>query len=245
MAKLAVQINGKLTEFPLGSFTLSIGRRPDNNVVLDDPTVSGRHAVVGFDKGRYYVEDQKSSNGTHLNGVPVQRATLNDGDVLLIGASPIRFSDELQPTIQIPQGPAQGAATPAATGEAALLDELIGSIRSHRDREHNEREAAVTRVLEDWQQRLKLAEQLKARIAGDPRVKYFGIDRRAQDVLIRIQRSASSPPHTLLIALRHPDYRDQAINGIWLIRTGEPDRCLPSAQALGAELVRDLAFLLA
>ncbi len=70
-------------------------------------------------------------------------------------------------------------------------------------------------------------------------------DRKAADVMIRIQREARGPQKLITLALRHPDYRGQVLTGIWLIRTDEPERCLPTAQAVGTELVRELAFLLA
>jgi hypothetical protein len=246
MAKLTVQIKGELKEFSLGSFLLSIGRRPDNNIVLDDKFVSASHAVVGFDADRHYVEDLKSSNGTLLNGAPVQRAPLKDGDVLTVGTHEIRFVEQAAKPIPLPGAPPATAIDPSATAEAELLDELIGSIRTHRERERSEREASAARIRGEWGKVLQLAEQLKDKIGGDPRVKYFGIDRKAEDVMIRIQRYASSPPSTIVIARRHPDYRgDHVLQGIWLLRSGEPERCLPSAQAIATEVVRELAFLLA
>jgi pSer/pThr/pTyr-binding forkhead associated (FHA) protein len=245
MPKLVFEKDGAAKEWDLGSFLIAIGRRPENNIVLDDKFVSGRHAVVGFAEGRYYVEDLKSSNGTLLNGKPVQRANLNDGDRIRIGALEIRFIDQPAPSIPLVPTQPVSATDPSATAEADLLDELVGSIRSHREREQREREEAVNRVAQEWEKLLAMAEQIKAKVSGDPRVKHFGIDRKAADVMIRIQRDPRGPQKLITMALRHPDYRDQVLNGIWLLRTGEPERCLPTAQAVGSELVRELAFLLA
>jgi len=245
MPKLVFEKEGAAREWDLGSFLIAIGRRPDNNIVLDDKFVSGRHAVVGFEHGRYYVEDLKSSNGTLLNGKPVQRATLGDGDVIRIGALEIRFVDRPAAGVPLPPAAPVSAVDPSVTAEADLLDELVGSIRSHREREQREREQAAAQVGEEWDKLLTMIEQLKAKVAGDPRVKYFGIDRKAADVMIRIQREARGPQKLITVALRHPDYRGQILNGIWLLRTDEPERCLPTAQAVGTELVRELAFLLA
>jgi uncharacterized FlaG/YvyC family protein len=245
MPKLVIDRHGAAKEWELGSFLIAIGRRPDNNIVLDDKFVSGRHAVVGFEQGRYYVEDLKSSNGTLLNGKPVHRANLNDGDVIRIGALRIRFKDTPVPGIPLPSAAPASTLDPSATSEANLLDELVGSIRSHRDRERSERELAEARWREEWEKLLTMAEQLKAKISSDPRVKHFGIDRKVNDVMIRIQRQAGGPQKLITIALRHPDYRDQVLNGIWLIRSDEPERCLQTAQAVGTELIRELAFLLA
>lgn len=245
MPKLVIDHGGASKEWELGSFLIAIGRRTDNNIVLDDKFVSGRHAVVGFAEGRYYVEDLKSSNGTLLNGKPVQRANLSDGDVIRIGALQIRFTDTPAPGIPLPPSAPATAVDPSATAEANLLDELVGSIRSHRERERSERELAEARLREEWGKLLTMVEQLKAKVSGDSRVKHFGIDRKAADVMIRIQREPGGPQKLITIAQRHPDYRDQALNGIWLLRSGEPERCLQTAQAVGTELIRELAFLLA
>jgi hypothetical protein len=245
MPKLVFKNDGAAREWELGSFLIAIGRRPDNNIVLDDKFVSGRHAVVGFAQGRYYVEDLKSSNGTLLNGKPVQRAELNDGDIIRVGALEVRFEDTPATGIPLPPSAPATAVDPSATAEANLLDELVGSIRSHRERERSERELAEARVREEWDKLLTMVEQLKVKVSSDSRVKHFGIDRKACDVMIRIQREPGGPQKLITIALRHPDYRDQVLNGIWLLRSGEPERCLQTAQAVGTELIRELAFLLA
>lgn len=229
---------------------LTIGRRPDNAVVLAEKFVSARHAVIRRDNGRYHVEDLGSSNGTRLNGRRVERAALKDGDIVQIGSFDLHFSDEPGETVPVDRLVSSAAATAAPqdsanAGQAQLLDELVNSIRSHREREQSEREQAVTRVREEWDKLLSLAEQLKVKVASDARVKHFGIDRRANDIIIRIRRSADQPPILITVALNHPDHRDHALNGIWLLRTSEPDRCLPTAQAVGTELIRELAFLLA
>lgn len=248
MAKLLVRLNGEVSDWALGSFVLTIGRRPDNSLVVDDRFVSGRHAVVGHDQGRYYVEDLKSSNGTLLNGRPVQRAPLTHGDAIRIGPLNITFMDESSTVIPVPQpvaAPAADAAEPVETAGTTMFDELVGSIRSHRDREQRERAELNERIRQEWDKWLMLAEQLKAKVGRDPRIKYFGIDRRANDVIIRIQRHAGGTQQMITVALQHPDYRGHDSRGIWLMRTGEQDRCLPNAQAIATELIRELAFALA
>jgi sigma-B regulation protein RsbU (phosphoserine phosphatase) len=67
--------------------TTSIGRSPNQNVVLNDPCVSRQHAVILREGNTYTVVDQKSTHGTFLNGVRVERATLKFEDVLQMGSS--------------------------------------------------------------------------------------------------------------------------------------------------------------
>lgn len=72
----------------------SIGRDLDNDIVLNDATVSGRHAVVGRRDGAWWVEDLGSTNGTWLNAEPVPAqvpALARSGDVLQFGAVRLRL----------------------------------------------------------------------------------------------------------------------------------------------------------
>lgn len=68
---------------------LLVGRHPACDVVVDDPTVSRRHAQLTFRDGVWVLQDLASSNGTTVNGEPVVRTTLRSGDVLELGAQQI------------------------------------------------------------------------------------------------------------------------------------------------------------
>src|SRR3954464_4863742 len=71
---------------------VTIGRHPDNALVITDTQASRFHAVIGKSKEGYIVKDLDSRNGTRLNGQPVKGAKLNPGDVVAIGTTEIRFS---------------------------------------------------------------------------------------------------------------------------------------------------------
>jgi hypothetical protein len=65
---------------------LTIGRRAECEVVLQDDAVSGRHARISWDTDNWQVEDLESTNGTFLNGQRVTRPTrLKSGDALRVG----------------------------------------------------------------------------------------------------------------------------------------------------------------
>lgn len=64
----------------LESDITTIGRHPDNNVVLTCPSSSGRHAVIKASEEGVYVQDLGSSNGTRVNGAEIEEALLKDGD---------------------------------------------------------------------------------------------------------------------------------------------------------------------
>ena len=65
--------------------TATIGRLPDNTIIIDSPGVSGHHACVFSTDGQYTVEDLQSTNGTFVNGVRVSRQVLQHGDVVKVG----------------------------------------------------------------------------------------------------------------------------------------------------------------
>jgi pSer/pThr/pTyr-binding forkhead associated (FHA) protein len=73
---------------------LRIGRQPDNDVVLDDPLISRRHAELRRGPQGWQLVDLDSSNGTFLNGRRVNSATLAPGDVIGLGHSDFRFDGE-------------------------------------------------------------------------------------------------------------------------------------------------------
>ena len=66
--------------------TTTIGRLPDQDVVLRDQSVSRQHATIVRENNSYSIVDRNSSHGTFLNGIRVQRAPLNPGDVLQLGS---------------------------------------------------------------------------------------------------------------------------------------------------------------
>jgi pSer/pThr/pTyr-binding forkhead associated (FHA) protein len=75
--------------FPLDALT-TLGRDVNNAIVVDDPFASSDHAILTFRGRAWYVEDLASTNGTFVNGVPVERvAPLGFGDDLQIGE--VRF----------------------------------------------------------------------------------------------------------------------------------------------------------
>ena len=67
--------------------SMSIGRSPGQDIVLSDPCVSRQHAVIVRDGDTYTVIDQKSTYGTFLNAIRVERAVLKFDDVLQIGST--------------------------------------------------------------------------------------------------------------------------------------------------------------
>lgn len=92
MAKLVLSMNGAvLREIALSPGRSTIGRRPHNDIVLNHPGVSGRHARIGATDNDFYLEDLNSTNGTQVNGQPVRKHYLQHGDVICIARYELRY----------------------------------------------------------------------------------------------------------------------------------------------------------
>jgi len=72
---------------------ISLGRGPDNDVVLDDPSISGAHAIIQNLGGIFQVTDLGSTNGTFVNGGQVTELVLSHGSQILFGHIAAQFLD--------------------------------------------------------------------------------------------------------------------------------------------------------
>ena len=77
--------------FPLQGERLTVGRRPDSDIFLDDVTVSRDHAILVRRGGDYYLDDCGSLNGTYVNRHRIESHKLSDGDELQIGKYKLTF----------------------------------------------------------------------------------------------------------------------------------------------------------
>ena len=75
-----------------GERALRLGRSPDNDVILRDPATSGHHARLERREDQFWVVDLGSTNGTLVNGEPIQEKRLNHGDRLTIGQNAVMFT---------------------------------------------------------------------------------------------------------------------------------------------------------
>ena len=80
--------------FPLKLPVINIGRRLDNNVVVDDPRVSRNHAQLRAIKGRFVVFDLNSTGGTFVNGQRANQSVLYPGDVISLAGVSLIFGQD-------------------------------------------------------------------------------------------------------------------------------------------------------
>jgi pSer/pThr/pTyr-binding forkhead associated (FHA) protein len=94
-SKLVLTLDGEvIKEFHLGPTPISIGRKHENEIQLNDLTVSGRHALINPLENQIYIEDLGSTNGTLVNGTHIKKAALEHGDIIQVGHHQFTFFSE-------------------------------------------------------------------------------------------------------------------------------------------------------
>jgi len=86
------ELNGQV--FELTGARLTIGRAADNDIVIQNPSVSSHHGEFRFEGGDYRVVDMNSTNGTRLNDERVTETILRNGDTLMIGHMLFKYASE-------------------------------------------------------------------------------------------------------------------------------------------------------
>lgn len=92
MAKIIVSLDDNLIKVvPLNKDRMTLGRRPYNDIVVDNLAVSGEHAALQVIGKDYFIEDLNSTNGTFINEQKVKRQILKNGDTIEIGKYSIKY----------------------------------------------------------------------------------------------------------------------------------------------------------
>jgi pSer/pThr/pTyr-binding forkhead associated (FHA) protein len=128
MAKLVLSLNGVVQgEYQLDKERLTIGRKPENDIPIDNLAVSGKHSLIITILDDSFLEDLGSTNGTYVNGKLVKKHALKDGDVIAIGKHELKYvnenatsdDDEFEKTMIIKPGSASAAVAAAKAAEQA------------------------------------------------------------------------------------------------------------------------------
>jgi hypothetical protein len=94
MARLVLSLDGQLlAEYNMSRERYTIGRLPDNDIRIDNPAVSGHHALIINILNDSFLEDLNSTNGTYVNGKIVKKHALQHSDVITVGHHALRFID--------------------------------------------------------------------------------------------------------------------------------------------------------
>jgi adenylate cyclase len=97
MFQVVWEVDGRQQVFTVLKDALSIGRANDNDIVLNDFSVSRRHAYLRKEDGAWVIHDNQSTNGVRVNDKAVPSAPVKDGDAAVIGTFTLRFRDD--PTV--------------------------------------------------------------------------------------------------------------------------------------------------
>ena len=136
MPKLIISIDGVVVkEALLTKDRSTIGRRPYNDVVIDNLAVSGAHALIQMVGDTAVLEDLGSTNGTFVNGRAVRKQTLADGDVIEIGRCAVRYQVHAGTVAGAPAAEVEGLESDLASlpvppaGRGARVRVLTGAAR--------------------------------------------------------------------------------------------------------------------
>ena len=92
MAKLILSMDGLvLKEIPLSSGRITIGRKPSNDVQIENLAISGEHAAVVTILNDSFLEDLNSTNGTMVNGQPIKKHVLRNNDIVELGKYRLKY----------------------------------------------------------------------------------------------------------------------------------------------------------
>jgi pSer/pThr/pTyr-binding forkhead associated (FHA) protein len=100
MAKLILSMDGLvLKEIPLTKERTSIGRKPHNDIQIDNLAVSGEHAAIVTILNDSFLEDLGSTNGTVVNGNPIKKHFLQNNDLIELGKYKLKFIGDAAPVV--------------------------------------------------------------------------------------------------------------------------------------------------
>jgi hypothetical protein len=155
MGKLVVSLDGVvIKDVQITKDKTTLGRRPYNDIVIDNLAVSGEHAVLQLVGADVFIEDLNSTNGTYINGKAIKKQLLVNGDIVEVGKYKIKFlledSADYEKTMILKQGMAASSSfglpssfgnqpSPAAASAPAIIKVLSGAAAG--------REVSLTKVV--------------------------------------------------------------------------------------------------
>lgn len=126
MGKLVVSLDGVvIKEVQITKDKTTLGRRPYNDIVIDNLAVSGEHAVLQMVGQDVFIEDLNSTNGTYINGKAVKKQLLQHNDTVEIGKYKIKYlleeSSDYEKTMVMKPGTMAASASPGGFSHTAPL----------------------------------------------------------------------------------------------------------------------------
>jgi pSer/pThr/pTyr-binding forkhead associated (FHA) protein len=134
MAKLILSFEGKVEkEYELDQEIVTIGRKPGNDIQIDNMAVSGTHAKILTIMNDSFIEDLNSTNGTLINGQKISKHSLQSGETIVLGQHELKYINEaaeagegeFEKTMIIRPGTSEA---PVSSETSKKLEQSIGKI---------------------------------------------------------------------------------------------------------------------
>lgn len=204
MSKLVMSLDGQvIREFELEKEHFTIGRKPHHDIHIDNIAVSGDHAGIRVAGNDAVLEDSGSTNGTLVNGTPITRHILQNGDIIEIGKYKLKFvagqsaipAEDFEKTMIIRRPP---AAKPADAPRS--VDDTIPGMKPVQNpappaapAAPATAPAAAVKILSGSQTGKELVLTKSLTSLGKPGVQVAVISRRPQGYFITHVQGASFP----------------------------------------------------
>ncbi len=154
MGKLVVSLDGVvIKEVQITKDKTTLGRRPYNDIVIDNLAVSGEHAVLQMVGADVFIEDLNSTNGTYINGKAIKKQLLTHNDTVEVGKYKIKYlvdeGGDYEKTMLMRPGmaaPAMASGAPAAAAAAGAVGQPPAIIKVLNGAAAG-REVALTKVV--------------------------------------------------------------------------------------------------
>jgi hypothetical protein len=131
MGKLVVSLDGVvIKEVQVTKDKTTLGRRPYNDIVIDNLAVSGEHAVLQMGGSEVFIEDLNSTNGTYINGKAIKKHLLSHNDTVEIGKYKIKYlvDDGVDYEKTMIVAPGSGVGAPASPNANSFIHTAPASI---------------------------------------------------------------------------------------------------------------------
>lgn len=189
MPKMIVSIDEVvIKEVQITKDRTTLGRRPYNDIVIDNLAVSGEHAVILMAGTDVFLEDLNSTNGTYINGKAIKKQQLRHGDGIEIGKYKIKFmadgvADNFDKTMVVQARPAPTAAQPLNSGFSTVAGDSQGLGAFH----------AAIKVLSGAASGREVPLTKVVTTIGKPGVAVAAITRRQQGFVVHHVEGAGNP----------------------------------------------------
>lgn len=131
MPRMILSLHGvDVREVTIAQGRSTVGRKLSNQIVIDHPTVSGRHAALHCTVNVVMLEDLGSTNGSHVNGHAIRMQVLRDADVVQLGQYTLRYlADAVTvPPVSHPAGSHIRVLSGNGAGETVSLQKVVNTV---------------------------------------------------------------------------------------------------------------------